>query len=773
MAEPRRCLTVAWLTWLLGAASLAACAAQDWGSPPAGPPASPAPPMPAANASAPNWAPPPGDAAKDRPRLFLSADVLTALRERARGNAPSWVALRARCDDYADAQVAYPDGADYPSKGNIGEGYQGQGYFGPLLELSLCHQITRTLDANRATVYARKALEILDKMSEKDGPHAVPMERDSVYGIRFYGAGMAIAHDWLHAVMSPEQRRRVDDAVQRWIDVYEKRGFGRDHPQGNYFAGYYVTKALSALGSESGEDNARWRDFFERVHQKTVAPFYAAHLAGGGWPEGWGYGTLASLNMSLPAWAARTAKDVDLVGAGFSYPVDQAKYLLHFSWPNRRTLDDRGTIHASDTPSAFDPALAYGAWGFASMWKDPIAPAFHRFAREVKEAAGGSPTFLEPLVGMLLWDEQGADASFDDQPRAYLAKGMQTVAMRSSWRKDAVWASFSAGPYVNNPDSGEMLFDQGSLSVVRGDRPLLAYAPTRLVKGAKDGARVENQVYAALFGDKAERALFNVFYAKTPDGPKPGQIANVSAKTSVGVFEDREPFVVVRGDRLEETYRPGTVAAWTRQIAFFRPSLFVIDDRTEAANARADQWLAFHLSQRPHVTHHARVDAGDADDYGGALIPLLPRGAKTTTTDVFGVHKVWRAEIRGPKARTQRWCTVFDASASPQDVAAASLLHFTEGKARGTLLRRKDTAYVYVAAPDDANRIEGAFTYAVPTAALHVIADVPPNASYALVAQGRTVRAVPGGENGTKLQASAQGILAFRVSEDGKIEPVP
>jgi len=764
MAEPRKCLA---LTWLVGAASLAACAAQDWGGPAAGQHASPAPTVaPPSQGSAPTWTPPPDEgAAKDRPRLFLTADVLTALRERARGNAPSWVALHARCDEYVGGRVEYPDGADYPGNGGIGEGYQGQGYFGPLLELSLCHHITRS------TPYARKALEILDKMSEKDGPHAVPMERDSVYGIRFYGAGMAIAYDWLYTVMSPEQRRRVEDAVQRWIDVYEKRGFGRDHPQGNYFAGYYVTKALAALGTDGNE---RWRDFFERVHQKQVSPFYAAHLAGGGWPEGWGYGTLASVNMSLPSWAARTAKDVDLVRAGFTYPIDQAKYLLHFSWPNRRTLDDRGTIHATDTPSAFDPALAYAAWGFASMWKDPIAPAFHRFAREVKEAAGGPPTFLEPLLGMLLWDEQGADASFDDQPRAYLAKGMQTVAMRSSWRKDAVWASFTAGPYVNNPDSGEMLFDQGSLSVVRGDRPLLAYAPTRLVKGTKDGARVENQVYAALFGDKAERTLFNVFYAKPPNESRPGQIANESAKTSVGVFEDRDPFVVVRGDHLEETYRPGTVAAWTRQIAFFRPSLFVIDDRTEAANPHADQWLAFHLSQRPHV-RRGRIDVGEADGYDGALTPLLPRGAKTTTTDIFGVHKVWRAEIRGPgKARTPRWCTVFDASASPQDVATASLLAFTEGKARGVaLLRRKDAAYVYVAAPDDANHVEGPLAYVVPTAALHVIADVPPNASYAVIAQGRTVRVLPNGENGTKLQSSAHGILAFRVSDDGKIEPVP
>lgn len=721
----------------------------------------------------------------DQPRLFLSRDVLDALVTRASANSPEWAALRSRCQGLRNAKVEYPDGLPYPGAGNIGEGYQGQGYFTPLMELSLCHQIAKSVDGANASAYARKAVEVLRKMSEPEGSHAPRPERDSVYGVRFYGVGMAVAYDWLYPELTDGDRRRVAAALDRWIAAYEKSGFGRDHPQGNYFAGYYSAKALAALALEGRGTQPRsttsWSDFLNRVHVKQVAPFYATRMGGGGWPEGWGYGTLASLNMSLPSWAARTAKGVDLIGGTeprFRFPLDQAHYLMHFSWPSRKTIDDRGTHHASDAPSAFDPLLAYATWGFVSMARDPIAPTFHRFAREVREASGARD--VEPWVAMLFWNEQAPEAGFDRLPRSYVARGMQAAAMRSTWEKDAVWASFSAGPYVNNPDSGEMLFDQGSLSVVRGDRPLLVYAPTALIKsskGTQDGAKLEQKVYDSLFGDKAERALFNVFYAKTQKTPRYGQIANPTAKTALGRFEDRGAFVTARGDRLEEVYRAGTVASWSRQIVYLRPSLFVIEDRTEALDPRADQWLAFHTA-RPLVQRDGgRWDAESNGALDGALTPLLPRGSTLKVVDLFAAGKVWRAEIRPASQRPkQRWVTVFDAAASREDAARSELLTIAEGDAEGIALKTRDRAYVIVFAPEGGNgKLDGSVAYAAPASsgpALHVIADAAPNASYGVTVQNHRVHVSPGG-GGRPVKASREGTLAFTVQPNGSVTPLP
>jgi len=739
-----------------------ACHSADWGGP--GPSLVPgsaevarAPEVPAA---------PVAQLSDDRPRLFLSDDVRTALRARAAANTPEWAALHARCDGYLPGKVEFPDGADYPGKGNVGEGYQGQGYFVPLLELSLCHQIDP-----RALGYAQKGVEILRKMSEPEGAHAPKPERDSVYGIRFFGVGMAIAYDWLYAEMSSDDRRRIAAALERWITAYEKSGFGRDHPQGNYFAGYYSAKALAALATESregGHGDKAWRDFLERVHLRKVAPFYAAHMEGGGWPEGWGYGTLASLNMSLPSWAAKTAKGIDLVRGtdpAFGFPLDQAHYLMHFSWPSKKTLDDRGTHHASDAPSAFDPMLAYAAWWFASVGGDPLAPSFHRFAREVREASGVRE--VEPWAAMLFWDEQAPEATLDNVPRSYVARGMQSVAMRSSWDRNAVWASFSAGPYVNNPDSGEMLFDQGSLSVVRGDKPLLVYAPTALIKsskGTQDGARLEQKVYDSLFGDKAERSLFNVFYAKTGNVPRYGQIANPAAKTALGRYEDRGAFVAVRGDRLEEVYRPGTVVSWSRQVVYLRPSLFVIEDRTEALEPRADQWLAFHTSRPLLERGNGSWDVGDDQSFAGRLTTLLPRGNKTKVVDLFSANKVWRAEVHAasPRAR-QTWLTVFDAADSRERSAQSALLTFSEGKAEGVTLRTKEGNSVVVFATNDAPLSYAAWP------GVHVIADLPPDSAYDVTARSGQLHVTRGG----KLKASHEGVLAFTVQQNGKIDAIP
>jgi hypothetical protein len=48
--------------------------------------------------------------------------------------------------------------------------------------------------------------------------------RDDGYGIRFYGVGMALGYDWLHDAMSSATRARVQTALLRWIDAFQRSG---------------------------------------------------------------------------------------------------------------------------------------------------------------------------------------------------------------------------------------------------------------------------------------------------------------------------------------------------------------------------------------------------------------------------------------------------------------------------------------------------------------------------------------------------------------------
>src|SRR5256885_15309174 len=148
-------------------------------------------------------------------------------------------------------------------------------------------------------------------------PHAVPPLRDSGYGIRFFGLGLALGFDWLYDAMSAADRIRVYTAIDAWVDAYESGGFGRDHPQGNYFAGYYATKAVAALATEGDDPRAaaQWTDFLNRVHGQAGQPDYPAHPLGGGRAGGPKYRPPATVNTVLARLAAQTPQGVGLVHA--------------------------------------------------------------------------------------------------------------------------------------------------------------------------------------------------------------------------------------------------------------------------------------------------------------------------------------------------------------------------------------------------------------------------------------------------------------------------
>ncbi|MDW8283272.1 MAG: DNRLRE domain-containing protein [Myxococcales bacterium] len=730
--------------------------------------------------AAPASSPPSGSAAPqnttDHPRLVLTGRVLGRLRERARQEDPAWVALRGRCDGYLPGRIEWPDGDDYPGEGNIGEGYQGNGYFDALLALGLCYVVVP--DRERAQRYGDKGVELLIKMSEPDGAHAVDPLRDSGYGIRFYGVGLALGYDWLHGALTAAQRERIRLALDRWIDAYEREGFGRDHPQGNYFAGYYATKLLTALATrgEGPRADAHWQDWLERVHLGQVQPYYAVHLRGGGWPEGWNYGPLATLHMSWPALIDRAVipGGRDLLRdpqAPYLFPIEQGAYLLHFTWPNRRTLDDRHIQYEGNNPAAAQPSLFITQAGILARLGDPLAPVLKGYARQVRAA---QPDPVQPWVEFLFWDSAAPERGLADLPRSYLARGMGMVAMRSSWEPDAVWASFTAGPYVNNPASGEQYFDQGSLAVVRGGQPVLVNAPAALVRhrpGTEDGRGYHDLIYNELFHG-GNRRIFNIFYIDQPRPYGQAAVGPQEARTRVGMFADGGEYVLARGDHLEDMYRKGPrgarlVVAWTRTLLYLRPAYFLIYDETEIADGDIDQWMAFHLAERPNQEGD-RFLVGGGDPYRGAVVPLLPAGVSTRVVDLFQRGKVFRLEIRPPAGgATQRWLTAVDAGAVPTPIGRLSA---QDGSVRGSSLGAR------LGDPRGPVRVvlfcagEQAVSYRVPAGpARHLLVGLPPRRAYAV----RVSRAGGALEvsvvEGSGLHTSEVGVLAFRLGEDGRV----
>src|SRR5256885_7396886 len=570
-------------------------------------------------------------------------------------------------------------------------------------------------------------------------PHAVPPLRDSGYALRLFALGMPLGFAWLYDAMSAADRTRVYTAIDAWVDAYESGVFGRDHPQGNYFAGYYATKAVAALATEGDDPRAaaQWPDFLNRVHGQAVQPYYAANLVGGGWPEGQNPGPLAPFNMVLPVWAPRTAKGMDLVHAAapYQFPSGAAPWYLYNTWPSLQRLDARGTMRVQGEPAPAPVKIITQLAGMLPAWGDPLAPAFHRFARDVRAANPDGATSPDRLWSdFLFWDPTGPEADSKTGPLASYAPGTEMGAVRSSWDTGAVWGSLDAGPYTGNPDAGEQLFDSGSLAVAHGNRPFLVNAAGQLFRGTNPP---DDLVYNDNFGSASTRGLYNVFYtdAPTPTGQNARSRAD-GARTRMSAFDQTPSYVFMRAGTLEDMYpRSGTptISSWTRDVTYLRPNLFVVYDRTTVTNASVGQWQRFHFAGTPTKVAApsagvSRYDISTVATYAGSVSSVLPAGhQEQVTPTVFSGSDVSRIDVRpGTAASQNQWLTVIDAAGSPAEAAQASRLSAADGNVSagtvtGTLLRSSGGNFAVLAGTG------GAGTGGTPPIRDHLPAVTTPN----------------------------------------------
>ena len=748
------------------------------------------------------------------PRLILDANTLATLRQRAASNTVQWQALKATCDSYIGGTVNYPTGATYPNLPNLGQGYEGSSYLPALLEEALCYQVLLPSNPTAAATYGAKAVDILLKMSTPfttSGNLGENPCTDSGYVMRFYGVGFGLGYDWLYALLTPAQRTQVYTTANAWITAWEASGgcagFEYAHPQSNYFAGYFHAKAVIALGTydENPSAPAQWNDWLNNQFGARVQPYYAQHLLGGGWPEGFAnYAPLGILNMSLPAREVRTATGQDLVHATapYSYPLDSANYAMHFTWPSLTYFDDRDTNHSSSTtqpPGTTQVGMFQQILGELIYWNSSEAGVFNQYLAAVNAATSGYGA-ADPWLVFLEVDPGAATTPLNTLPLSYLASGMSAVAARSDWGTGASWMSFRAGPYVNNPGQGEEYFDQGSLALVHGGTPLLLNAGGWVVHNP-NGTGAENDVYNDNYGSFSagniflgNRQLYNVYYVRNMSGgslTEPfGQAAYTTesnqVRTQVSSYEDGSDYVYVLATHLEDMYRKfaagPAVASWARQIVYLRPNRFVVYDRTTDGSASYDQYLAWHFPASPVAGSAApganRLDVTYNGQYAGAMTTVLPVNATTTTTALYADAapvKAWQVQVRAPSSNvSQQWLTVFDLSPSAA-VAVASPVTVTQGSIVGVQLAASNGNSVVISSAGAAGTaITGAISYSISdVSAHHIITELTPSTGYTITATASGgVQNVSVSAGGTTM-SSAKGVLDFNLNASGVLQIGP
>lgn len=731
------------------------------------------------------------------PRLWLTTDLLSRLRQRAATNDPAWLALRVDCDDLASRPVEYPDGTG-GGPNAISGGYQYFDYLDPMFALGVGYQVALTADPARATNYASKGRQILLALS--DPVHHGIESTDSGWSIRAYGTALGIGYDWFYNTMTASQRTQIYGEANRWVQWFDTNGFGRDFPQGNYFAGYYAAKAICALAME-GDDplaSTMWNDWSNHLHFGMVQPYYQQWLAGGGWPEGWNYGQNGTLNMLRPVLAARTAKGLDLVHyptKPFSYPDGMALWAINFLWPNRQSIDDRGLVYESDDPTSFNNSWPVEFAGLVRQLGGSSSPRFQKFVNEQRTqfGAGGSS-----WSDFLFWDATAPQADYRTA-LSYRTGGDGQVSMRSDWTTNTIWAAFQAGPYTGYDGAGEEFFDEGSLTIQRGPVQFLVNASgaiQRNTPGTDDastncyGTYCGSSVYGENFDLTPEgiyhaRRIYNVFYSNRDMGYW-GQYSQGAGDTltTLDRFEDAGAYVFMRAINLEQMYLPvHPITNWVRQVAYLRPKLFVVYDRTAIRNTTNDQWMAWHVHRAPSEQAGAvpgthRFDVKDGALFRGSLTTVLPSGHTNQLVNVFSASKVYRLEVRpGSPTVSNRWLMVFDAADSATNVWKVSPLtsasgNVVSGNIEGAYLASATSSgtNTVVLFNTTASDLGGSVTLHAPaTNTVYLVNGLVPSSAHSInvtTASGQHTVQI---NSGSGFTVSAVGSLYFRVNSAGNV----
>jgi hypothetical protein len=670
----------------------------------------------------------------------------------------------------------------------VGEGYQGDGYLAAVMNLGVCYQIGAALGED-VTAFGSRGAGILSKMTEFTN-----YGRDSGYGIRNFGVGMAIGFDYLYPALSSTVKSQVVQSLNAWLSWYDANGLARTEPHSNYFSGYYATKAYASIATK--DDNAsadtQWDDFYNRIQRGAngavhggVAAYSTANLTGGGWYEGWQYGNLGVQNMSLPSLAAKTAKNIDLIADStkpYHYPLESAAHVLHFSWPSRETLDDRDTLHSGSVcPSNARPTgqLVTVLAAMLSKWGDPFAPYFHTFARQVRNASG--TVAAAPWADFMFWDDAAPESDYTSQPKSF--KATNYVAMRSGWDTAATWASFRAAPYVVAQASTEQYPDAGAPAIVRGNTALLVnpnYLHT-CYSGAQfnDNGQIHDEIYSGNPNHPNTQRIFNNFYNGT--GPNRSFAAvdgNPAPTTRISHFDDKNGYVFARAEGLADTFNGNaSLGSWSRDLVYLRPNTFVVYDRTVLTSV-ADPHMNWHFPPVPTLASPpssgaVRYDVTDgAGTFNGAITTVLPANATIAPPiNVFSGNKFYRLEVRPPSASSDmRWLTVFDTGASANAIGLATAIQTTN--ANGVRITATGGNFVTLFGTGlVGTTISGAVSFTMPAASTKVvIADLAPSTAY-------TVTATPSGGNlnvtvqagASSLQTTQHGVLYVNVSSTGAV----
>lgn len=406
------------------------------------------------------------------PRMLLDAELKAAWQADAKANRGPVKGAIALCSDARD--TGEHDRAVY----------QGSEWAKTLQACLVAWAATDDASfAKTAIRFYNALLDDLDRVGDGLGGDKAAT-RDDGYAIRNLGPYTAIAYDWLHAQLTPEQKAKARKRWAAWLRWYKDNGYRARVPGTNYQAGYLVSATLISIaqGSEASEEGTLlWRYVADELWGKDMKAALAPGgiLDGGDWPEGWQYGPLAVTSYAL---AARIAKRAGIPVEGVeTWLGSMLRRHVYGLSPTDKVYPGGDT--ESETPN-IDPAVNT----LNAMALGDSAPDTRRWAK-------GELSRLRLVdADYLLHDalstvgEKPALVPRATWPTWYIAGATGTLYTRTRWDDQAVWfvAECQATLDIDHrhPKTGTFVLSRGKDDVIVDPSPygsastLTSNAPT-------------------------------------------------------------------------------------------------------------------------------------------------------------------------------------------------------------------------------------------------------------------------------------------------------
>ncbi len=723
------------------------------------------------------------------PRLFLSPAVLARLKRKAAAHDPDWVDVAGRADRYAASPVAPYDRNEAP-RDAISYPYQGSGWLDAILPLGVAYNVT----GNKA--YARKLAEILRLANGTAAAgNLEPISTDAGFPTRTAALGLALGFDWIYGELSPAERAATVSTLNRWFDWHAAHAYEHDGPAfGNYFGGHLL--GFGAAGYATLGDNDRAReiiDYERRRYDDVILPAFKDGAFSGGFPiEGYVYGTNHYQRLLQFALMASAASDGDSAHARDAAAAI-ARNLLHAIKPNHWQVPDEAAYPGETTGIL---ALALPLFLSDLLAGTPVGANLQYLLRDLGKPPDGIALDRPSFDSLLYWDAGRAAADVAaTEPLYFHSRGDEHLFMRSSWARDAVWASF-AGALAQL--SAHQARAAGHVAIQRGNDALLIFAGQWKGEGGLAGRPQQFETtsgYAnTLFIDDDGEYLYKDARYLGGQGPFADNRAFPSFQSADLTWAKLDATGAYERQRGSGDPNTRSLRSFVRNFVYLRPDVFVLYDRVRVLKPGYVKELRFQLNTRTAPTVSGNLATSVVGSSALHVRTLAPRPvAITAAWNTVGGEKLnARLAIASAAPGTDldalEVITADDKSAPAPEAALVVVEHgLMTGaviRARGSSPADRDHVVLFATSPTASLPSAAVVRYRVDGAhpSRHHLFDLEARhpfyvrveraAGTAGAAQLSVAQQSPGGAGGAAVTSNDAGVLQFELLGQ-EIRPLP